>query len=121
MSNVLTEKEFLLVYNKYKLDFFTKFMYKYFSVDKKCLGTKILISYVVIFNLISIILDNMNEKSYLILPIVLLANIPFFTWGILGIIAFTLNRKRHNKIKNELGIKTIEEYNQYISLYLNKD
>jgi len=117
----MTKQEFLLVYNKYKPDLFTNFMYKYFSIDRKCIGTKILISYVVLLNILPIIIDNINDKSPLILPIVLIANIPFFIWGLLGIIAFTLNRIRNNKIKNKLGIKTIDEYNEYVSLYVKND
>lgn len=121
MNYQLSEKEFLSVYNMYKPDWFTKFMYKYFSANFKNIGTKILVSYVIIMNVICIFIDNFNNRSLILLPLLLITNIPFFIWGILGVIAFTLNRRRHLKIMNKLHIKTIDQYNDYVKLYVKKE
>lgn len=115
MKNI-TKEQFLNVNNKYKPNLFINFMYKYFSINKKSIGLKFLFLYFFICNIILLIIDNINERSSLLLPLILITVIPFFIWGILSIIAFILNIKRHHKIKNELGL-TIDEYNKYILLY----
>lgn len=120
MDIKISKTDFLNVYNNYKPNSYVKFMYKYFAASMKCKGTLILSIYIIIMNIICIFIDNHNNRSEYLLPMMFIANIPFFIWGILSVIAFSLNQSRHRKIMKFLEIDKREDYNEYIELYVKK-
>ena len=121
MNYVYSEKEFLTVYNSYKPNGFTKFMYKYFSAKFSNLGTMGLVIYTIMMNVICIIIDQNNNKSEYLQPMMFISNIPFFIWGICATIAFSMNQSRHKKIMKKLGIIKMDDYNNYVKLYVKHE
>lgn len=119
MEYQLTEKEFLTIYNMYKPNKFLIFISKYFSTDG-FFAKVIMVLYFIIMNTITIIINENNPESLYFKPMVIISNLPLVIWGLIILVAFIINTKRHKKIMKKLNIKTVEEYNRYINLYVKK-
>lgn len=115
----ITKEEFLNVYNKHLPNLFLRIMFKYFSTDfKKSIGTQIIISLMVIFNILAVISDIFHIKMS-VGVFLFIANVPFALWGLSALIAFIWNNIRTKRVAKILGL-TPDEYNYYADMYVEK-
>lgn len=117
---MLTKQEFLKVYDEHKPNLFLRIMYKYFS-PKGGIGTYMITGEFVLMNILTIILRGMNPESTYIVPFAIVANLPFIIWGITAVGAGIMNNFRHRKIMKLLNIKSIDEYNSYVTAYVKNE
>ncbi len=113
----VSKEEFLKVYNgEHAPNLFLQIMYKHFStVMKRSLGTKIIVTLFLVFNILAIILDGRNLQLRNIA--LSLGNIPFGIWGVTSFVAFKWNQIRTKKVQKKLGL-TFSEYDYYVMLYV---
>jgi hypothetical protein len=117
-----TQQQFEKAYNSHLPNGFTRFMYRYFSVNASK-GDRLL-SRILVFLLVSLfsagMLGTILEVDWLIRWPTIVYSLLLVILGICMFTAWIMNRIRIKKICRDLGI-TMTEYNTLVILYIKTE
>jgi hypothetical protein len=119
---MITQQQFEKAYNSHLPNGFTRFMYRYFSVNASK-GDRLLSRFLV-FLLVSLfsagMLGTILKVDWLIRWPTIVYSLLLVILGVCMFTAWIMNRRRIKKICRDLGI-TVTEYNTLVILYIKTE